>query len=78
MNQNYSRTKGEQFALNVDGKPSLLLSSKTNNNSKEQQRYYRSNVMDKQVLSPMNELLIICKEYLTYQHQTHKFKRTQT
>ena len=57
MNQNYSRTKGEQFALNVDGKPSLLLSSKTNNNNKEQQRYYKSTVMDKQVLTSSNGTL---------------------
>ena len=57
MNPNYSRTKGEQFALNVDGKPSLsLLSSKTTNN-KEQQRYYKSNVMDKQVLTSSNGTL---------------------
>ena len=39
-NSNYSTAKGEQFAINVD------------NNS--QQRYYKSNVMDKQLLVSTN------------------------
>lgn len=48
---NYSQTKGEQFALNVDGRPGLATSS--------QQKYYKSNLMDKQVFvssnaTPMN------------------------
>jgi DNA-directed RNA polymerase-3 subunit RPC5 len=41
-NANYSTTKGEQFALNIDG------------NSSAQQRYYKSNVMDKQLLISTN------------------------
>jgi DNA-directed RNA polymerase-3 subunit RPC5 len=39
---NYSTTKGEQFAMNVDS------------NSNLQQKYYKSNVMDKQLLVSTN------------------------
>lgn len=44
-NDNYSKAKGEQFAINVDGK--LAPNSKTDS----QQKYFRSSLMDKQVYS---------------------------
>ena len=44
----YSKTKGEQFALNVDGRPGLL------NSANEKERYYKSNLMDKQVYTSTN------------------------
>lgn len=41
-NPNYSTTKGEQFAMNVD------------NSHTQEQKYYNSNVMDKQLLVSTN------------------------
>jgi DNA-directed RNA polymerase III subunit RPC5 len=43
-NSNYSQSKGEQFASNVDGKFSLA----------QQSKYYKSNLMDKQVFQSLN------------------------
>lgn len=43
-NPNYSQSKGEQFASNVDGKFSLG----------QQNKYYKSNLMDKQVFQSLN------------------------
>lgn len=55
-NENYSRPKGEQFALNVDGKPCLLQAAANSKQPKEQ-KYYKSNCMDKQVLASSNATL---------------------
>ncbi len=49
--QNYSKPKGEQFALNVDGKSSIIMPHH------QQQRFYKSNIMDKQVLVSSNGAL---------------------
>jgi len=55
MNDNYSKAKGEQFALNVDGKPgSQFINSNLKKQNKEEPRYYQSNVMDKTVLVSSN------------------------
>ncbi|CAF0804064.1 unnamed protein product [Brachionus calyciflorus] len=60
-NDNYSKVKGEQYALNVDGKQTVQ-TGKLNPKQKQpeqqqQQRYYKSNVMDKQVLTSTNATL---------------------
>lgn len=57
-NENYSKAKGEQFALNVDGKltGNVSLGAKLKQDL-PQQRYYKSNVMDKQVLTSTNGCL---------------------
>jgi DNA-directed RNA polymerase-3 subunit RPC5 len=62
-NENYSKIKGEQFALNVDGKQSSL-SGKFNirqqqiaQQQTEQPKYFRSNLMDKQVYQSTNATL---------------------
>jgi hypothetical protein len=51
-NENYSKPKGEQFALNVDGKLSNQINaSSSRQKSKEPEKYFRSNLMDKLVFS---------------------------
>jgi DNA-directed RNA polymerase-3 subunit RPC5 len=62
-NENYSKIKGEQFALNVDGKhPSL--GAKLNPRQQqiqqqqtEQPKYFHSSLMDKQVYQSTNATL---------------------
>lgn len=54
MNDNYSKAKGEQFALNVDGKPSSQYGVNLKKQAKEEPRYYRSSMMDKSVLVSSN------------------------
>ena len=56
-NDNYSKAKGEQFALNVDGKQSLIINPKQAGKEQSNQRYYRSNYMDKQVFTSSNGTL---------------------
>lgn len=62
-NENYSKVKGEQFAINVDGKPSSsLFGNKTTNlkqqsQNLEQQKYFKSHLMDKQVFVSSNATL---------------------
>lgn len=55
-NDNYSKVKGEQYALNIDGKQSnqTKVSSRVKH---EPERYYKSNLMDKQVLTSTNATL---------------------
>jgi DNA-directed RNA polymerase-3 subunit RPC5 len=50
-NPNYSKSKGEQFALNVDGKSNIIQPNH------QQQRYYKTNLMDKQLLVSSNGAL---------------------
>jgi DNA-directed RNA polymerase-3 subunit RPC5 len=56
-NDNYSRTKGEQFAVNVDGKPGLIMGNASKQQTSKEQRYYKSNCMDKHVLTSTNATL---------------------
>ena len=67
-NDNYSKVKGEQFALNVDGKLGVSSSSssslhnrtgsnKNQEQQQQQQKYFRSNLMDKQVYVSSNAAL---------------------
>lgn len=61
-NDNYSRVKGEQFALNVDGKQSMINKPGLGGNNNQQSttepaKYFRSNLMDKQKLVSMNATL---------------------
>lgn len=56
--EHYSKVKGEQYALNVDGKPTVQINKPgSKQRQPEQQRYYKSNVMDKQVLTSTNATL---------------------
>lgn len=54
MNDNYSKAKGEQFALNVDGKSNSQYGLNLKKPNKEEPRYYRSSMMDKSVLVSSN------------------------
>jgi DNA-directed RNA polymerase-3 subunit RPC5 len=66
-NDNYSKIKGQQFALNVDGKlsgsgtTSLLAGKSSSKNASQagenQQKYFRSDLMDKQVYISTNAAL---------------------
>lgn len=53
--KNYSKTKGEQICLNVDGKHSFIVPT-SKQNAKEQ-KYFNSNLMDKIVYSSNNAAL---------------------
>ncbi|RNA10254.1 DNA-directed RNA polymerase III subunit RPC5 isoform X2 [Brachionus plicatilis] len=56
-NDNYSKEKGEQYALNVDGKQNVQTKSGSRIKQEPQVNYYRSNLMDKQVLCSTNATL---------------------
>ena len=53
--KNYSKTKGEQICLNVDGKHTYTVPT-SKQNAKEQ-KYFNSNLMDKVVYSSTNATL---------------------
>ncbi len=54
-NDNYSKAKGEQFALNVDGKTNINYSALSlSNKQAKETKYYRSNLMDKTVFTSTN------------------------
>lgn len=55
QNENYSKVKGEQFALNVDGKQ--IVQKKSNSRKQEPNSFYKSNLMDKQILTSTNATL---------------------
>ena len=52
-NNNYSKAKGEQFALNVDGKQ-YLPNKKHDPKEDKQPKYFRTNMMDKVVYTSTN------------------------
>lgn len=56
FNNNYSKAKGEQFAVNVDGKQGMHMPINPKQ-QKEQPKYYRSNMMDKTVFTSSNGAL---------------------
>ncbi len=51
FNENYSKPKGEQFSINVDGRAVNRLPVVGKNPTKEAPKYYRSNMMDKTVFT---------------------------
>ena len=62
-NENYSKVKGEQFALNVDGKQTSQLGKlnprqqQIQQQQTEQPKYFHSSLMDKQVYQSTNATL---------------------
>ena len=62
-NENYSKVKGEQFALNVDGKQTTqsgklnIKQMQVQQQQNEQLKYFNSNLMDKQVYVSTNASL---------------------
>lgn len=60
-NENYSKVKGEQFAINVDGGTNVALAGQQSKSKpldkQPQAKYFRSNCMDKQVLTSTNGCL---------------------
>ncbi len=57
FNDNYSKPKGEQFAINVDGKTGIQAISKLQLKEQQTPKYYRSNMMDKSVFTSSNGAL---------------------
>jgi DNA-directed RNA polymerase-3 subunit RPC5 len=54
--KNYSKIKGEQISLNVDGKPTYAVPS-VKQTAKEQPKYFNSSTMDKIVYTSTNATL---------------------